>query len=74
MNVEKLRSVRPVFKKEGGTVTAPNSSPLSDGASALVLMSEAKMNELGLKPLVKILSWADAARVRSFESNDILNI
>jgi acetyl-CoA C-acetyltransferase len=45
-------------------VTAPNSSTLSDGAAALVLMGGTKMKELGLKPLAKIVSWADAARVR----------
>lgn len=62
LNEEKLRSIRPAFKSNGGTVTAPNSSTLSDGAAALVLMSKSKMMELGLKPLAKILSWADAAR------------
>ena len=50
-----------VFQKENGTVTAANASPLNDGASALVLMSKEKMEELGLKPLAKIVSYADAA-------------
>ena len=49
------------FPKENGTVTAANASPLNDGASALVLMSKEKMEELGLKPLAKIVSYADAA-------------
>lgn len=61
LNVDKLRSVKPVFK-ENGTVTAPNASTLSDGAAALVLMSRAKVQELGLKPLAIILSSADAAQ------------
>ena len=50
-----------VFQKENGTVTAANASTLNDGASALVLMSKEKMEELGLKPLAKIVSYADAA-------------
>lgn len=50
-----------VFQKENGTVTAANASTLNDGASALVLMSKEKMEELGLKPLAKIISYADAA-------------
>ncbi|CAA7259689.1 unnamed protein product [Cyclocybe aegerita] len=56
---EKVPSLRSAFK-QGGIITAANSSPLSDGASALILMSAAKAEELGLKPLAKILSWADA--------------
>lgn len=50
-----------VFQKENGTVTAANDSTLNDGASALILMSKEKMEELGLKPLAKIISYADAA-------------
>lgn len=50
-----------VFQKENGTVTAANASTLNDGASALVLMSKEKMDELGLKPLAKIVAYADAA-------------
>lgn len=42
-------------------MTAPNASPLSDGASAVVLISEAKLKELNLKPIAKILGWGDAA-------------
>jgi len=57
---EKIRTLAPSFKKNGGTITAANSSNLNDGASALILMSAAKANELGVKPLAKIISYADA--------------
>jgi acetyl-CoA C-acetyltransferase len=56
---DKIPSLKPVFKKDG-TVTAANASTLNDGAAALVLMSENKAAELGIKPLAKILSYADA--------------
>jgi acetyl-CoA C-acetyltransferase len=56
----KVPSLRPVFTKTG-TVTAANASNLNDGASALVLASQEKVTELGLKPLAKIISFADAA-------------
>jgi len=59
-NFEKFASLRPAFEKEG-TVTAANASTLNDGASALVLMSREKADELGLKPLAKIISYGDAA-------------
>ncbi len=57
---EKIPNLRPAFGKEG-TVTAANASTINDGAAALVLVSEAKMKELGLTPLAKIVSFADAA-------------
>ena len=57
---DKIPSLRPVFEKDG-TVTAANASTMNDGASALVLMSKEKMEELGLKPLAKIRGFADAA-------------
>jgi len=57
---DKIPSLRPVFNKEG-TVTAANASTINDGASALVLMSREKAEELGLRPLARILSFADAA-------------
>jgi len=57
---DKIPSLRPAFDKEG-TVTAANASTLNDGASALVLVSKEKMEELGLKPLAKIVSYGDAA-------------
>ncbi|KAF5331686.1 hypothetical protein D9611_007747 [Ephemerocybe angulata] len=56
---EKVPSLRSAFKA-GGTITPANSSPLSDGASALILMSAEKAKELGLTPLAKVISWADA--------------
>lgn len=58
--IEKLRKLRPAFKKDG-TVTAASSSGINDGASMLIVMSADKAKELGLKPLVKILSYASAA-------------
>lgn len=61
-NEDKTRTLKPVFKPSDGTVTAANASPLSDGAAAVVLISEAKMKELGLKPMAKILGWGDAAK------------
>lgn len=62
LNVDKLRAVRPAFT-EKGSVTAPNSSPLSDGAAAIVLISGEKVKELGIKTLAKINGWGDAAQV-----------
>lgn len=56
---DKIPALKPVFIKDG-TVTAANASTMNDGASALVLMSKEKMESLGLKPLAKILSYADA--------------
>lgn len=57
---EKIPGLRPVFTKEG-TVTAANASTINDGASALILASEEKVRELGLKPVARIVSFADAA-------------
>ena len=58
---DKIPNLRPVFDKEG-SVTAANASTINDGASALVLMSKEKMESLGLKPLAKIIAFADAAQ------------
>jgi acetyl-CoA C-acetyltransferase len=58
---EKIPSLRPVFDKEG-TVTAANASSINDGAAALLLMSAEKAEELGLKPLAKVVSHANAAK------------
>ncbi len=58
---EKIASLRPVFTKEG-TVTAANASTINDGAAALVLASKEKVEELGLKPVAKIVAFADAAQ------------
>ena len=54
-------ALKPVFDRKYGTVTAANSSPLTDGASALLVMSEARAKELGLEPLGYLRSWAYAA-------------
>jgi acetyl-CoA C-acetyltransferase len=62
VNFDRLPTLPTVFKKEEGTVTAANASTLNDGASALILVSKEKMEELGLKPLAKIVSYADAAQ------------
>jgi len=56
---DKIPSLRPAFTKEG-TATAANSSTMNDGASALVLMSREKATELGLTPIARIVSYADA--------------
>jgi acetyl-CoA C-acetyltransferase len=56
---DKIPSLKTVFKKDG-TVTAANASTLNDGAAALVLMSKEKAEELGLKPLARIISYSDA--------------
>ncbi|MGZ5243014.1 MAG: acetyl-CoA C-acyltransferase, partial [Bacteroidia bacterium] len=54
----KVPGLRPAFKKDG-TVTAANASTINDGASALVLMSKEKADEMGIKPLARILAYAD---------------
>ena len=61
VNFDKIAGLKPVFTKEG-TVTAANASTLNDGAAAVILMSKEKATELGLKPLAKILGFADAAQ------------
>ena len=61
INKEKFLKLRTVFKKDG-TVTAGNASTINDGASALILMSADKAIELGITPLAKINSFADAAQ------------
>ncbi len=57
-SVEKLATLRPAFRKDGGTVTAGNASALTDGAACVLLMTEERANALGLKPLAAIRSWA----------------
>jgi 3-oxoadipyl-CoA thiolase len=59
-SMESLAKLKPAFAKEGGTVTAGNSSGLNDGAAALLLMSEEKAKSLGLKPLVRVVASASA--------------
>lgn len=61
VNFEKIPQLNPAFGKEG-TVTAANASSLSDGAAALILMSEERAKSLGLKPLASIVSYADASQ------------
>lgn len=58
---DKIPTLRPVFQKEG-SVTAANASTINDGASAVILMSGEKVKELGLTPIAKIRSYADAAQ------------
>jgi acetyl-CoA acyltransferase len=59
--MEKLKSLKPVFDRKYGTVTAGNSSPLTDGASAVLLMSEERALALGYEPMAYIRSYAYAA-------------
>ena len=59
-NIDKLPGLNPAFQKDG-TVTAGNASSINDGAAAVIVMSEAKAKELGLKPLARIVSQASAA-------------
>ena len=54
---EKINSLKPVFKKDG-SVSAGNASGLNDGSAAVVLMKESKANELNIKPLARVVSWA----------------
>lgn len=60
VTLEKIQKLKPAFKKDG-TVTAATSSGINDGAAMLIVMSADKAKELGLKPMVKILSYASAA-------------
>jgi acetyl-CoA C-acetyltransferase len=59
--LDKIPALRPAFDKEG-TITAANASTLNDGASALILVSEEAVEKYGLKPIAKIVSYADAAQ------------
>jgi acetyl-CoA C-acetyltransferase len=61
VRMDKIPALRPAFTKDG-TVTAANASTINDGAAAMVLMSREKANELGLKPIAIIKSYADAAQ------------
>ena len=61
VNFDKIPTLKPVFTKDG-TVTAANASTLNDGGAAVVLMSKEKAKELGIKPIAKILGFADAAQ------------
>lgn len=59
---DKIPTLKPAFKKEGGTVTAANASKINDGASAVVLASEWAVQQYNLKPLARVVSYADTAR------------
>jgi len=59
--IDKIPTLKPVFTKDG-SVTAANASTLNDGAAALVLMSADKAQALGMKPLAKVIGYADAAQ------------
>lgn len=59
--LDKIPGLRPAFEKEG-TITAANASTLNDGASALILASKEAIEKYGLKPIAKIVSYADAAQ------------
>jgi len=61
LNIEKLRAIRPAFIPTG-TITAPNASPLSDGAAAVILASATAIKKYNLTPVAKILGWGDAAQ------------
>ncbi|MBO4234821.1 MAG: acetyl-CoA C-acetyltransferase [Firmicutes bacterium] len=59
-SAEGLAKLKPAFKKDGGTVTAGNASGINDSGAAVVVMSAEKAEELGIKPLVRIVSYASA--------------
>jgi len=57
---EKLGGLRPAFLRDGGTVTAGNASGINDGAAAVVMMDEEEAERRGIKPMAKIVSWAQS--------------
>ena len=59
---DKIPALRPAFKRDGGTITAANASKINDGAAALIVASEEAVKKHNLKPVAKIISFADAAR------------
>lgn len=61
VNFDKIPSLRTVFQKENGTITAANASKLNDGASAVLLVNEETIKRLNLKPLARIIGFADAS-------------
>src|SRR5206468_11267241 len=60
-SIEQLRALKPVFDRRNGSVTASNASPLTDGGSAVLLMSEERAKSLGYAPLAYIRSYSYAA-------------
>ncbi|SMG26965.1 acetyl-CoA C-acetyltransferase [Paraburkholderia susongensis] len=69
LTLEKLANLRPVFDRDAGTLTAGNSTPLTDGASAVLLASEAWAAERGL-PVLAYLSWSETAAVDFFDKKE----
>jgi acetyl-CoA C-acetyltransferase len=61
-NPEKIPQLKPVFLPQEGTITAANASKISDGAAAVILASEKAVKEHNLKPLLRIVAYADAQR------------
>lgn len=61
VNFEKMRTLQPAFVKGTGTITAANASTLNDGAAACVLMTRQAADRLGVKPLARVIGFADAA-------------
>ena len=61
VNFDKMPTLKPAFRKEG-TITAANASKINDGAAAVVLVSEEKLRELGIRPVARIISFADASQ------------
>lgn len=61
VNFDKISGLRPVFEKEG-TITAANASTLNDGSACVILASKNAVEKYGLKPLAKVIGWADAAQ------------
>jgi len=62
VKLDKIPTLKPAFKKDGGTITAANASSINDGASAVILMSAEKAKALGLKPIAKIVGFGDASQ------------
>ncbi|MGR6835623.1 acetyl-CoA C-acetyltransferase [Syntrophomonas erecta] len=56
--LEKMGGLKPAFKRDGGTVTAGNASGINDGAAAVIVMSKEKADELGIKPMARVVSYA----------------
>lgn len=62
IDFDKIPKLRPVFKRDGGCITAANSSKLSDGAAALLLLSAARARAVGTKPLARIVGYGDGEK------------
>jgi acetyl-CoA C-acetyltransferase len=60
--LDKIGSLKPAFQKDGGTVTAANSSKINDGAAAMVIASEEKAKALGLRPIARLVAWCGVAQ------------